>query len=177
MEIKMEIKDIVSLVLQNRFEQALRLLPETPFYWQKRDEKNVELLLLISLIKAKLGKSTDDHIKDIAFALSDDYSDYLKMYSNRFAPFFKDSEYLVTENDEYNVIKIKLNDYTILSSNDILDLGVKKAKIEISYYEWDMAIKSLEKLDILSEEEDLPISNVQNVQELLHFCKQNRTHK
>lgn len=78
----MTIKEVTKLLIANRYEEALKALELTDEYWTKRDKKDPIICLLLAFIKAKLGKSSEDFIKDFAFGITmeEDYSEYLKMY-------------------------------------------------------------------------------------------------
>lgn len=78
----MTIKEVTKLLIANRHEEALKALELTDQYWAKRDKKDPIVCLLLAYIKAKLGKSSEDFIKDFAFGITrdEDYSEYLKMY-------------------------------------------------------------------------------------------------
>lgn len=78
----MSIKEVTKLLIANRYEEALKALELTDKYWEKRDNKDPIICLLLAFIKAKMGKSSEDHIKDFAFGITrdEDYSEYLKLY-------------------------------------------------------------------------------------------------
>ena len=82
MTIKETIKEVTKLLIANRHEEALKALELTDQYWAKRDRKDPIVSLLLAYIKAKLGKSSEDFIKDFAFGISEDYEDFIKYFAS-----------------------------------------------------------------------------------------------